>query len=417
MTSGRMRTNFKPILPGMRTILRGLPLFLILFLSLFTLGARPYQQSAVDFVAISQNWDFGQEIHFRGTIRAGTRIKETVLFIKPFDADTRIVPIQIRPDGGIDHALDPGSISLRAFTPVEYWYQVTLENNQVDNSPVYSFVYEDNRFDWQRMESDQFKIAWASGDLEFGQTLMNTAENSLTAALSILPIDFTSQLHIYVYPSIPEFQTAVDLAALPWAAGQATPDIDVILLSIPQGPDARAEMERQIPHEIMHILEYQIVGAAYRQTPIWLLEGLASYAELYPNPEYQRVLQTAVDEDSLVPMLALCEAFPRDLSGAVLAYAQSSSFVRFLHQNYGGSGIIELFKQYQDGMGCEAGVQAAFGTSFSQVETRWKSEALDHNLQLAAWRQIRPYLLLAMIILIPVGVSLVSNRRKGQNGK
>ena len=101
-------------------------------------------------------------------------------------------------------------------------------------------------------------------------------------------------------------------------------------------------MERQIPHEIMHILEYQITGTSYNQIPVWLLEGLASSAELYPNPDYQQVLEKAVDEDSLLPMSVLCQDFPRDLSGALLAYAQSNSFVRFLNQNFGTRDTLSL---------------------------------------------------------------------------
>lgn len=392
-------------------------LSLALIVSLFSLGFRSYQQTGVDYVDISQEWDFGEEIRFQGAIQSPSRITESVLFIRPFGADTRLIDFKTGPGGVIDQTYNLSDSLLGAFTPVEYWYQVKLDTGEESSSPVYSFLYEDNRFDWQRMESDKFKLAWASGDLEFGQTLMNAAEDSLVAAQSILPVDSAPPLRIYVYPSASELQSAISLGSLPWAAGHANPDIGVILISITPGPDARAEMERQLPHEIMHILEYQVTGASYNRVPMWLLEGLASFAELYPNPDYQRVLQNAVETESLVPMVVYCDSFPRDLSGAMHAYAQSSSFVRFLHQNYGSTGITSLLTQYKDGFSCEAGVQEALGTSLSEIEGRWQTETLGHNANLAAWKQIRPYLLLALIILIPVGLSFLPRRaNKKKNG-
>src|SRR5574340_900076 len=74
--------------------------------------------------------------------------------------------------------------------------------------------------------------------------------------------------------------------------------------------------------------------------------------------------------------------------------AESTSFVRFLYQNYGSSGISGLLNQYRDGLRCEAGVQAAFGTSLVQVEGRWQTEILGQNALLAAWKQVRPYIFL-----------------------
>ncbi len=401
----------------MTLTLRRISLSLVLIVSLFSLGFRSHQQTNVEYVDISQEWDFGEEIRFQGAIQSPARITDSVLFIRPFGADTRLINFETGPGGLINQTYSLSDSVLGAFTPVEYWYQVKLDTGEESSSPVYSFLYEDNRFNWQRMETDTFKLAWASGDLGFGQTLMNAAEDSLTTAQSILPVDSVSPLRIYAYPSASELQSAIKLASLPWAAGHANPDISVILISIAPGPDARAEMERQLPHEIMHILEYQVTGTSYNRVPKWLLEGLASFAELYPNPDYQRVLQNAVETESLVPMVVYCDSFPRDLSGAMLAYAQSSSFVRFLHQNYGSTGITSLLTQYKDGFGCEAGVQAALGTSLTEIEGRWQTETLGHDTKLAAWKKIRPYILLALIILVPVGLSFLPSRvNKQKNG-
>ena len=387
-------------------------LSLILIASLLPGSFTAAAQSGIDFIDIAQEWKFGEQVRFSGVIESSAPITKTVLFIHPYGADTRLSEVKVNQDGKITYTIDLAENPLRAFTPVEYWYQVSLETGQEITSPVYTFLYEDNRFDWQRIDANNFSIAWVAGDLTFGQMLQNAAEDGLAAAQAILPVDPPTPLRVYVYPSAQEMQSAITLASLPWAAGHASPDIGIILISIPEGPDARAEMERQLPHEIMHMLEYQVIGAAYNRAPTWLLEGLASAAELYPNPEYQRVLENAVESDTLIPMTVLCQEFPRDLSGAILAYAQSNSFVRFLHQSYGSSGITTLLNAYSDGLNCEAGVQTALGSSLSEIETRWQMESLGHNATLAAWKQLLPYLLLAFLVLVPLGLTLFPKKPK-----
>ena len=394
--------------------MRRLTTLTLLIASFFNLGFR-WLQTEVDFIDLGHEIVFGEKLVFSGKISTNTPLAQVALFLHPFGANTQVIPVELDAKGRVALVYDLSAKPLRAFTPVEYWYQVELKSGATSTSPVYTFLYEDNRFDWQRQDSAAFKLAWATGDPDFSTALHNSVQDSLKAALAILPAALPTPVRIYVYPSAQEMQSAARLAAAPWAAGHASPDMGVILISITPGPDARAEMERQLPHEIMHILEYQVAGSAYNQLPTWLLEGLASNAELYPNPDYQRVLQKAVDEHNLLPMSAFCQDFPRELSGALLGYAQSSSFMRFLIENFGSSGILKLMNRYKDGLNCEAGVQAAFNSSLQQLETRWQQEFLGFNAGLTTWKQAWPYFLLAFLVIVPLGLSILPILRKRQD--
>ena len=382
--------------------------------SLFTLAFLPSQQSAVEFVNFSQDFTFGEQLIFTGTIKSPSSVTEAVLFLKPSGAATETIPFKPSSTGEVKLTVDLNDYPLRAFTPLDYWYQVKLAVGDPITSPTYTFVYEDNRYQWQQLNSEAFSLSWAEGGVEFGTDLENAAIDSLAASQAILAVKIPAPIRIVVYPDSQSMQSAAQLASPAWAAGHASPDLGLILLSIPPGPDARAEMERQIPHEIMHILEYQITGTSYNQIPVWLLEGLASSAELYPNPDYQQVLEKAVDEDSLLPMSVLCQDFPRDLSGALLAYAQSNSFVRFLNQNFGTRDTLSLLNLYADGLSCEVGVQAAFGSNLNQLETRWQQEMLGRSPLSAAWKQMWPYMLLAGLVIVPISLTLMPTRRKPQ---
>ncbi|HZU85924.1 MAG TPA: peptidase MA family metallohydrolase, partial [Anaerolineaceae bacterium] len=187
-----------------------------------------------------------------------------------------------------------------------------------------------------------------------------------------------------------------------WVAGHASPEFATVLVSLTPSPSQRLEMERQLPHEITHILLYQAYGANYSRLPQWFNEGLASLSELYSNADYKRALQKAVQSNSLIPMESLCNGFPRESSGAYLAYAQSESFTRFLFQKYGNASLQELAALYADGVDCQQGIQTVYKTSLDQLELRWKQEYLGMDAELLAWQSLLPYLAILLFVLIPI---------------
>ena len=81
--------------------------------------------------------------------------------------------------------------------------------------------------------------------------------------------------------------------------------------------------------------------------PTWLIEGLASINEIYPNPYYHTILSQAVDRDGLLSFSDICQNFPVDASGAYLAYAQAASFTRYLFDQYGAEGLETLIENLQ----------------------------------------------------------------------
>jgi hypothetical protein len=131
----------------------------------------------------------------------------------------------------------------------------------------------------------------------------------------------------------------------------------------------------------MHIMLSHATGDGYAKLPAWFIEGLASIAELYPNPDYAVLLESAYRNNTLIPIAALCNVFPRDASSALLAYAESASFTRFIYEQYGTPGLEELRKQYATGLSCERGSEVALGIALNRLEFRWRQEALaDLNL-------------------------------------
>jgi hypothetical protein len=360
--------------------------------------------------------DFGKQLTFQMRITASLPITKAFIYIEPEGRPGAFYPMDLSSDGIATYKLDITRTPLRAFSKVLYHYRVTLNSGAEVNSATFPFNYDDKRFAWKLLENSAFRIFWYGRDIDFGQQALNNAQSGLESAQKILPVDLAGIVNIYIYTNSDDFQAA-RLGAPAWVSGHAAPDMRTILVTIPPGPSQGLELQRQLPHELTHILQYEAYGERAKDMPVWLIEGTASLAELYPNPEYANVLQRSVQQDQLIHIDLLCAEFPRDASGAFLSYAQSQSFVRFLYQKYGASSIQKLFNQYNNGLGCNEGVQSAFSMSLPEMEYRWRLEALGINPAARVVQNLLPYIILLFVILGAASVVMVfSSRSRTQAG-
>jgi hypothetical protein len=373
-------------------------------------------QSPVEIEDQAVEYEFGQQITFTAHIQLlEAQVSEMLVFITPEGQATVWEEMNVDQDGQASQSVDARRLPLSPFSQVEYRFEARLDDGSAVTSDTFWFNYDDNRFDWQSNESGIFQVFWYGNDIALGQEILNIAQSGLQKSQSILMVEPPQPLRIYAYTSSRDLQSALQLTSQTWVAGHATPELGMILISVPAGPEKKLELERQIPHEILHLLQYQIIGSNFPHQPLWLIEGMASLAELYPNPEYRRVLETTAAADELIPLQELCASFPREANGAFRAYAQSESFVRFLHEKFGNGKLRQLMDQYQSGLGCEEGVAAVYGISLNQLDYRWKQEALGIDTGQLALQNLSPYLLLGLLLIIPAALGLLPIRSQKKN--
>ncbi len=388
----------------------------ILFFVLHLFQPLPFVPQAsgeVTFTDDKPEWQFGQQVTFSVHLTSSETIEKVFVSIASQGSNAVFYPMDLNEQGDATFRLDLTQHPLRAFSQVNYYYRASLASGKDFDSRPNAFEYADKRFTWKSLENPSFKVFWYERDADFGQTALNTAQSGLDAALKLVPARLKGQVRIYIYASIADLQST-RLGAQPWVAGHASPDLHLVMVSIPSGPSQRLELERQLPHEITHILQFDAFGQHAKELPIWLLEGTASVAELYPDADYASVLQAAVQQDQLLPLESLCTVFPRDAANAYLAYAQSQSFVRFLYRKYGSSGLQTLYEKYRDGLGCTQGLEAAYGIAVPELIYHWRLEELGVNPAALIVQNLLPYFLLLFIILgaASLGIVLSTRRRK-----
>ena len=380
--------------------------FLIVIGTMFSPVSQKDQGDWIELSAAEISFTFGEQLSFTADLLSQKELQEVYLFLTPLHQDTQVMQVPLEQPERITFNRDLIEFPIRAFSEIEYWYRfIAVDGSQFD-SPRFTFFYGDNRFEWQTLSDETFEVFWHNRDMAFGQDTLNVAHSGMESVEKLIPYNSAAPtaetIKIYVYENAKDLQTALKLSPTSsWVAGHASPELNTILISIPSGLDQQLELERQVPHEITHIMQYRFAGDRFNELPIWWIEGTASLAELYPNADYPRVLENAVQTETLLSLQSLTKTFPRDASQAFQAYAESASFTRYLYQNFGKEDVQRLMEKYMDGMGLEEGSQEILGKSLSQVEQDWQQEELKVNIGQLAWKNLGPYLLLFLLIVVP----------------
>jgi hypothetical protein len=391
-----------------------LTFFLIITITLIS-QQHVQAQSAVELENVVAAYRYGEQVTFSAQIKSSTPIQQaSIVITDEANGLTQTQPLVIAQDGRAEYRLDVKQNVLRPFSTVKWMYQFALADGTTFQSTTYFIRYEDNRFDWQALESGALKVHWYKGDASFGQAALDEAQAGIQSISALIALDLSQPIDIFIYANSDDLRGTLVLGGADWVAGHADPALGVVMVVVAPGSGQSISMEQRIPHELMHVMMYRSVGAGYNNLPVWLREGTATLAEVYPNADYDRVLTEAGAQDKLIPLKDLCASFPVDAGQAFLAYAESRSFTNYLHDSYGSSGLSNLATSYADGVDCEHGTERAFGVSLPNLEQRWHSSVLGGNHFLPALQNISPYLVLLCLVLIIPFIGIVGTlRRKG----
>lgn len=376
---------------------------ILLFGALLAFGIPVQANEEILTEPTKVDYTMGGAINFETRILSDDPIQEVWVFVHPQgDVNTILGEATQHPSNVITYQLELSEHPIRAYSRIEFWYQIILEDGVEITTDPETFVYFDNRFEWQNLVEQPFDVFWYEGDIAFGQQILDTAQEGMLRFQNYVPVPTLTDTQIYVYANAKELQTALRLSGQTgiWIAGHADPDLGVVVVTIPPGPAQTYEIKRQIPHETAHLMLFQWLGENYYNLPQWLREGLSSMAEIFPNPDYAMLLDNAYETESLLPMDSLCENFPLEASNYLLAYAQSADFAWFLYENYGSSGLEALSLAYADGLSCQQGSQQALDKSLAELEREWRRQSFGENTLLLVLKELLPWIVLFSVILI-----------------
>lgn len=390
----------------MKALTRWLAVFLV-FITFFSI---PDQVGAQDVQLITNSlieYSFGQQVTFIAELPEGLTPVGVQVFFRP-KGDTNTVSGQaVLEPGRAVYIHDLARQSLRPFAEIEYWFSTTMVDGTSQVSQVFSFYYEDNRFAWKSLQDGLFRVHWYEGDITFGQMILDVARTGLQKAKQLFDYPELELVDIYAYANGNDLRSSMQLVSLPMVAGHADPALGLMIVSLPSGPGERMETGRQVPHELVHILLYQKLGARYAILPTWLNEGLASVNEENANPFYSEVLDEAAAQKTLLPMSQLCNGFPPDAANYYLSYAQSKNFVDYILKTYGVTKLETLISQYADGIACEIAPETVFGSNLTELDRAWREQEFGYNTKIEVVAPMFPWLTIGAVSLLAPFILLI----------
>jgi len=370
-------------------------------------------QEDISYTIEPVEYVFGDYLTFRIRITTTNVPTNITLFLKTSD-NQRTINIETVPSihGMYEITISPEEYVIRPFTEITYWFLISMPDGKIIESQQSVLQYIDNRFEWNTLENSLYTIHWYKGDMKFAQALLNTANKTNQRINELIPITINRKINIYVYNSLEDMQKTVQYTHADLVAGLASPDLMVIAVTISQQTNRNLEIKREIPHELMHIYLYLLMGEQYSNVPVWLNEGLASSMELIPNPDYDLVLKEAFENKTLIPISDLCSSFPVDSSNFLLAYAESTSFVRYLISRYDPVGLQALLGAYKKSPDCLGSFNNGLGPTLFEAESEWRTVIFHENSLMTTIKQQMPWLILLIIVFFtPLTIVLINLKR------
>lgn len=390
-------------------------------LFLLALPAGPAFQAPQPVTELAVDYTFGESITISGRIDPALEY-ETISLVLDFSADDRSLslPLAIGADRQFSVTHRIADRFVQAFSPVEYWFVVEAPGGAVQSSEPASFFYADNRFAWRSIEDTPFRVHWVEGDAAFAQQMIDAAQSARARAGQLLSVDLAQSVDLYVYARLADYQFSRGQLGPAWAGGHTDPASGLVLLAIAPGEEAALEMEREIPHEVAHLVLHAAAGDGYWNLPAWLNEGIASVLETFPNPDYEFLVAEAIGQGQLLPLESLCAGFPQEDAGALLAYAQSAALVRYIQDVYGPAGLRALVESYAGGASCSRGpLVEPIGLDLTALEAAWRESEASGEVGGPApggmdAGAVLPWLVILGVVLIGPALVLVgAGVRKG----
>ena len=393
---------------------RRIVIFLIVFVILLPGSARA---DGITVTSISAEYFFAQQMTFRVSARSDAEIKSAVVVFRAGSGPEHRGQAAFAPGKTIEamHVQQLVGGVLPPFSTVTFWWELSDADGRKYITPPQAVDYLDNRFVWQEVAEGSLRVRYYAGDVAYARAALSEARSSLERVNHELQAPLPPRVEVYLYAALDDLQSALLLAGRDWQGGQARPDLGVVLVAIPPGQEALAQMKRDIPHELTHLLVFQATGAGYARVPRWLNEGLASANEGLAQPAYQLAVESAFRDGRLMSLETLCAPFSNDAGEAQLAYAQSQSVVQFIRNRH-PDGIRKLLGAYAGGATCSGGVEQALGYTLGALDLAWRASLGPQGAWLTLVNSIGAWALLAALVSLAL-VPLAFAGRKTQTRK
>ncbi|MFQ5854173.1 MAG: peptidase MA family metallohydrolase [Anaerolineae bacterium] len=249
---------------------------------------------------------------------------------------------------------------------ITYHWKITDAAGGTFETGEQSFVYMDDRFNWQSKTEGPITLYWY-GRVD-GEQLLNVAMDALSRLEKTVGYQMRMPINLVAYSS----KRDMDGAMAP--RGQ-TFDEQIVTLGTVVAPDVMLLLsDSDVDNTIAHELTHMVVGAAtdnpFAEIPAWLNEGLAMYNQDFVGRAHHNALDDAVRGGDLDTVRRL-SARTGNVARVNLWYAEVWSLVDFLINEYGQEKMAELLDVFSRGAHPDDALMEVYGFDRDGLTARW----------------------------------------------
>jgi len=331
----------------------------------------------IEVVSSDAQADFPQSVTFSLEARASTDIVDIDIECQVIRRS--LVPVICRSDIDFDaneyvmvswiwDMQDSGGVP--PGTEIEYRWLIEDASGNTYTSPYATVRYDDLRYNWRGMTSDNITLWWYDGDSSFVQQLIAAANGAAARLTAEFDVSLEQPVKFYIYADAWDLQSSLVNPDM-WTGGQAFPDYGAIMIGIEV--DNLDWGKRTVAHELGHLVVGQLVYGPFGWLPTWLSEGIAMNAEGELADNFQDSLDSAISSDMLFSVRSIASAFPADATEAILCYAESHSIVKFLIDNYGSEQFLQLLDLFKQGSTDDEALFQVYGFDTDELNINWRA--------------------------------------------
>jgi hypothetical protein len=263
-----------------------------------------------------------------------------------------------------------GSVYLPPGTRLDYFYSIRdVAGNALDTASE-SFIYADNRFDWQELQIGPLLLQYH--DLPSSQTAAVArdlteplaAMAQMLELLDVRPIQgFIYNSHLEAAPAFPHLSQTITQQHI--FQGFAFAEAGVFL-----GVGLQPGL---IVHESAHLMLAQYLEPAGRPIPSWLDEGFASYMEPGSRPYRGRSLSF---RGPPVRAMSAISGTPQDIE---YFYLKAESLVAYLVTEFGVESFQQFLSRLRQGGGVDEALESTYGFDTDGLEASWADSEVGRS--------------------------------------
>ncbi|MBL7155671.1 MAG: hypothetical protein ISS90_00835 [Candidatus Omnitrophica bacterium] len=229
---------------------------------------------------------------------------------------------------------------------------------------------------WQAVKSEHFVVYYKEDKNFAGETLRQAEKyyNKIASDLGYSRYDkfwqWENRVKIYIYPTREDFVESTGIERQ-WANGMANYEKKEII----SYKWSKGFTESLLPHELTHLIFRDFVGFTGK-IPLWLDEGVAQWEEKARGHAI-KIVKNLIKDGNYIPVRRLMAMDVRHEDNYELArnfYAQATTLVGYLIEEYGGIKFSLFCRQLRDGKSVDEALSFVYANSIRSVdelEKKW----------------------------------------------